>query len=498
VDSIFGAQDGVDAPLSPAENVKETVPAADNASDSAAEPENHENPEISENPETAADPDNPAESAAPSTDGAQESANPKPQNNSAQNDAVQNDAERNDAQKTVKPVKKGRGKARAAETVGESTEEPVRNLFDLMNQQGEADPPLATTENGDSSADEPQSIADRPPIFSYGGVKEPIADASLTFEELRIQKADDFPELSEGKTVSWRVKYGVVTRTIADPKGKSVASVKEEIEQSKAFLDGLKKAKGKDKNPDCLVTPTVTAKSKGVAAYKGFFLSLEEAEKSDKPISLIPSRNGRIYEMRRTEAGRMIVPKNKIVELAEVRAGFTPALPRIPREIMGQSVSFFRCVMNEAAEYEALGLLFWDRRNEEFVPVVPKQRASKAAVHADLAVNCAMDEDRYLLYADIHSHNSMEAKFSAVDDRDERASRLYIVIGRLNRFYPDIAARISCGGTYLEIDPELIMEGIGEEFPTEWLNQVERVREAPRPAVKAVQLFLQETEVDGV
>ena len=155
--------------------------------------------------------------------------------------------------------------------------------------------------------------------------------------------------------------------------------------------------------------------------------------------------------------------------------------------------------MNEAAEYEALVLLFWDRQNEEFVPVVPKQRASKAAVHADLAVNSVMDEDRYLLYADIHSHNSMEAKFSAVDDRDERASRLYIVIGRLNRFYPDIAARISCGGTYLEIDPELIMEGIGEEFPTEWRNQVERVHEAPcPPAVKAVQLFLQETEVEGV
>ena len=62
-----------------------------------------------------------------------------------------------------------------------------------------------------------------------------------------------------------------------------------------------------------------------------------------------------------------------------------------------------------------------------------------------------------------------------MDDCDEKASRLYIVVGRLNNFYPSVSARISCGGTYLPIDPELVMEGVGEEFPTEWLDKVERV-----------------------
>ena len=150
--------------------------------------------------------------------------------------------------------------------------------------------------------------------------------------------------------------------------------------------------------------------------------------------------------------------------------------------------------MNEDAEYEALVLLYWDRENEEFVPVVPKQRASKATVHANLAANCAIDEDRYLLYADIHSHNSMAAKFSAIDDRDERASRLYIVIGRLDRFYPDITARVSCGGTYLEIDPDLVVEGIGEDFPTEWLDQVERIPAKMNPAVSDA--YRDEDEID--
>ena len=262
-------------------------------------------------------------------------------------------------EKPAKSAKKNTGKKAAAKAEKPSEEEPPLDLFSVLENQDAADAPLQTAESADSSPDEPQSIFDRPPLFSYGGVKEPIADASQTFEALRIQKADDFPELSEGRSVSWRVKYGAVTRLVSEPKSKTIADIKEEIEQSKQFLDGLKKAKGRDKNPDCLVTPSVTAKSKGIAQYKGFFLTEEDAEKSDKAICLIPSRNGRIMEMRKLEVGRMVVPKKKIVELAEVRAGFTPALPRIPREVMGQIVSFFRCFMNDTAEYEALVLLFW-------------------------------------------------------------------------------------------------------------------------------------------
>ena len=98
---------------------------------------------------------------------------------------------------------------------------------------------------------------------------------------------------------------------------------------------------------------------------------------------------------------------------------------------------------------------------------------SKAHIDADLR-GSALPEERYIHYADIHSHNSMAAKFSYIDDEDERATRLYFVVGHLDRFYPSIAARMSCGGSYQEIDPSLVLEGIGEEFPTEWLDQVER------------------------
>ena len=186
----------------------------------------------------------------------------------------------------------------------------------------------------------------------------------------------------------------------------------------------------------------------------------------------IPARDGRVYELRKTEMGEFIALKNNIVDFSEVRAGFSPALPRVPKELMGRIISFFRSLMRGGKEYEALAYLYWDRENEEFVAFVPKQQAGKAYVHTTLTGNC-LPEERYLHYADIHSHNSMPARFSPVDNHDERATRLYIVLGNLERFYPSITVRASCGGEYVELDPNLVLEGIGEEFPTEWLDQVE-------------------------
>ena len=58
-------------------------------------------------------------------------------------------------------------------------------------------------------------------------------------------------------------------------------------------------------------------------------------------------------------------------------------------------------------------------------------------------------EDGLIHYADIHSHNSMAAQFSDIDDADERANRLYLVMGRLNQYFPEVSARICNGGTFL-------------------------------------------------
>lgn len=314
-----------------------------------------------------------------------------------------------------------------------------------------------------------ESLFEKLPIFAFGGAKEKIEDASMTFEELRIAKSEDYPELGDGKKVSWTVTYGKITKTISEPAAASIGSIKSEIETSKAFLDSLKKAT--DKTPDCVATPKVAFQSKGIASYKGVFGTLEAAQESDKAICLIPAQDGKVYELRKSELGEFIAPKTNIVEFASVRAGFTPALPRIPNDLLWQVITFFRSFLTENDALEAMVHLYWDKENEEFFAHVPKQTVTHMSIHADL-VDDEFSEERYLHYADIHSHNTMEAHFSAVDDADERATRLYIVIGHLERYLPEASVRVSCGGSYLHIDPALVLEPHTVGFPAHWRDNV--------------------------
>lgn len=209
------------------------------------------------------------------------------------------------------------------------------------------------------------------------------------------------------------------------------------------------------------------------------FSSLEEARASDKTICIVPAGDGRIYELRKSELGEFIVPKNNVVEFPQIRAGFTPALPLIPMFLLGEVISFFRCYMNEREEFEAMAHILWDKENEEFVVHIPEQEVSKAHINADLSRD-TLPEDRYLHYADIHSHNSMEARFSPTDDRDEKATRIYIVLGRLDRFFPEISVRMSCGGVFQPLDPATVLESVGEVFPHQWHDNVKKQPHPPR------------------
>lgn len=315
-----------------------------------------------------------------------------------------------------------------------------------------------------------QDNTDKPPVFEYAGATETIDDTSKTFDELRIEKSSDFPELEDGKRVSWTVEYGKITKTVADPKGMSIGKMKSDIEISKEFADSLKK-RGADKNPTCKVKPRVTAQSKGnAAAYKGVFCNLEEAETAGKVISILPAKDGRVYEIRGTEMGKFITPVIGCELLSDVRAGFIPALPLIPIDLMMRIVAFFRYYISGGNEQEALVNIYWDKQNQEYLIDVPKQIVTKASVQSKPSDRYA--SDRYIHYMDIHSHNSMRAFFSSIDDTDERATRLYSVIGNLHEYFPDIKTRFSNGGKFHEISSGEVFELVARPFPDEWKEKV--------------------------
>ena len=346
------------------------------------------------------------------------------------------------------------------------TEEQTKTKVIPLKPGNPFDAAISETEEKNAEGTK-AGLIEKPPVFEYAGVSEAISDSSVTFEELRSKRAEDFPELDDAARVTWTVTYGKIIKNVTNPKNTTVAKQKSDIEQSKDFLEALKKCKG---DVVCKISPKVTSQKKGLgSSYKGIFNTLEEAETSGKAICILPSDDGNVYEMRKNEVGCFTTKLSLIKGLSKVRAGFTSALPLIPEELIFQAVSFFRSFMNEKNETEALLNLYWNKLAKEYFLCAPKQIVSKYEVKTDLS---DIDAEICIHVAEIHSHNSMKAEFSATDDNDEKASRIYIVIGRLNRLFPTISARVTGGGGFVNIDPNSIIESIMWKYPAEWRSNV--------------------------
>ena len=353
----------------------------------------------------------------------------------------------------------------AADAKAETAESDVAG--DKSEEQDPFEAALAQANQKQAEKDK-SGLVLKLPIFSYANAKEEIVDTSKTFDELRNEKAEDFPELDDATAVSWKMTYGTITKTVSTPKKTTIASLKKQIEESKEFMDCLKKAKGE---VECKVIPSVTAKKKGiVASYKGVANSLEEAVSSGKQIVFVPSGDGKIYEVRNNQIGTFIAEADSVSLFSKVRAGFIPALPKIPYSILSEIIAFFKTFVTEKSENEAMANIYWSFEEEKYRVHVPKQTVTKASVDTNLP---DIDEEKFLLVMEVHSHNTMGAVFSRTDDKDEIATRLYTVIGRLDKVFPDMTTRISVGGKHLVIDPAIVFDGIGGEFPEKWKEAVE-------------------------
>jgi len=312
----------------------------------------------------------------------------------------------------------------------------------------------------------------RAAIFSYAKVKEDIEDRDATFEDLRQKYEADFPELSDSKTISWTVNYGKTTKSVSNPATSKVYDIKAEIENSKAFKEALKKAKtDAEKNPECIVKLFKKAQTKGEAlsGIKELCLTKAEAAQTNKPIVLLPSKDGRVYEQRRNEIGCFTAPAANIREFEDIRAEFKMALPKIPAHIFSKVMGFFKSISDEL-HYEVLVHILYDTEEKKYIIKVPKQRISEASVNSET------DEpypDRCIHVMDFHSHNTMPAVFSETDNADEKETRLYAVAGRFNQTLPEITVRAGCAGKFIPLNPEDVFEGdFFDSYPEEWKDNI--------------------------
>ncbi len=138
-------------------------------------------------------------------------------------------------------------------------------------------------------------------------------------------------------------------------------------------------------------------------------------------------------------------------------------IPRMPGSFLGQIVSFFRhYVIDEKVMgvSEAFVQIYWDPQDKEYFINVPRQKVSGGRV-AYLETPEAVKEQDPRIEAhgcskvwDIHSHNTMSSFFSTVDDRDERGTQFYGVIGNITADSFTWRFRIGIDGIHADVAEE--------------------------------------------
>ena len=185
-----------------------------------------------------------------------------------------------------------------------------------------------------------------------------------------------------------------------------------------------------------------------------------------KPVNYVLAANG-VKEVRSNEIGKVIVTPKRIVGLDEVTEGFSMKLPKIPMKVLYQIIAFFKEV-NQLHHAEAIVQVFWNRNKKEYFIHCPPQKVSGTAANFERDTEL---EQKHLLVADIHSHNTMAAFFSGTDDQDEKETRLFGVIGKIDDPMPTIKFRANAGNSSTDMPLEDVFN-LEAGFPKGWLGKL--------------------------
>ena len=187
-----------------------------------------------------------------------------------------------------------------------------------------------------------------------------------------------------------------------------------------------------------------------------------------------------LYLVRKNAIGLFVTKADKIPFIDDDKnpvEGFHMALEnKLPHEMLLQTISFFKKVVNEKGNAEAMiqVLLKEEEDTSEYFMNIADQEVSGAFVKFKRDANL---EEANTLVLDIHSHNTMNAFFSATDNADEKEARIYGVIGKLNQDWPDMKFRAGDGkGGWIELDPFDVFEtpDVDVAVPEEWMSKVHK------------------------
>ena len=126
-------------------------------------------------------------------------------------------------------------------------------------------------------------------------------------------------------------------------------------------------------------------------------------------------------------------------------------LPKPPASVLRRVVSLFK----QSADSEELLTIVYDHTEGRHRLVRVQQTTSPADVHYDALV----EDERYTIFCEIHSHHRMPPFFSTDDDSSEAVSGgLFGVIGNIEHARPAALFRYSCGGQFRGLHARQLFE----------------------------------------
>lgn len=127
---------------------------------------------------------------------------------------------------------------------------------------------------------------------------------------------------------------------------------------------------------------------------------------------------------------------------------FFRKLPLIPKEIFLQILEFFR----EDLSKEAMVRIYYHKEEQRYFIKKAEGKRTKVSIQYEFSAEEDMFSPKVLQVMEIHSHNTMPAFFSAIDDRDEKDyPGIFGVVGNLDMECPSVKLRAGHGGLFQEL-----------------------------------------------
>lgn len=163
------------------------------------------------------------------------------------------------------------------------------------------------------------------------------------------------------------------------------------------------------------------------------------------------TKDGILYEVRTDPAAtyiapapdwRPVPPGKKIYTARAIRDGYYPRVPKAPASFLADIISLFR----ENSEIEAHINLVYDRSHASYHLFSTQVEGS--ASRGRVSYHQVPHTDELFVVAEIHSHHTMDPRFSRTDNDNDLRSGIYGIIGRIDENRPQAAFRYSCGGVF--------------------------------------------------